>query len=70
MPDANELLQRIASESAARVVAADKEAEESLVAFQAGKFEEYFQAKYGAEAARAIDEYRQTTSGGNGEAGG
>lgn len=70
MPDLNDLGQRIASESAARLVAADQEAEQSMVAFQAGKFEEYFSTKYGAAAERAIDEYRQTTAGGDGEAGG
>ena len=69
-PAAEALLQRIASESSARIAAADQEAEEANVAFVAGKFGEFHEAKYGAEAQEVIDEYhRQAASSGDREAG-
>lgn len=69
-PATEAILQRIASESTARIAAADQEAEEAQVAFAAGKFEEFFNAKYGAVAQRVIDDYRQAADSGDSKASG
>ena len=70
-PAAEAILQRIASESSARIAAADQEADEAQVAFAAGKFGEYIDAKYGAAAQEVIDGHnRQAADGGDREASG
>jgi len=53
------LVSRILRESAARIAAADAQVHESNCAFQAGKFDEYFESEYQKVEERVQDEYEQ-----------
>jgi len=68
-PATDAALRRMAADAAQRIADADADAQESQEAFAAGKFEEYYQQKYGGPLVEK-DDGDADSSGGDGEAGG
>jgi hypothetical protein len=68
----NPIVERVLRDSAARIEAADAKAHEAGCAFQAGKFEEFFNREFERVKKAVHDEYERTADrselpGGSGE---